>query len=178
MHRIHHFGRLLDQSDCRAHRSLQIALTNRHFGRTTKPLTILRHRVGNASQRRRRFFVRKWHHRLGNWHSTRLDQCTTTRRNAENIAVLPTTHIRIQKSRERGVHTGIEKFSPCCCHRVCCVAQNMQEANRVEPKARYENVRHELLARDGQVFGALVVITHDRQDFLRRYVDCYTIRNF
>ena len=94
-----------------------------------------------------------------------LYQRTAARRNAEDVGVLTSASVAVQKAREVCIHARVEHLAPRSRDGVRGVAEDVQQADVVETKTRHERVFDERGSCFGQLLIVLVVVAHDRQDF-------------
>ena len=177
VNRVKNFLGLLNHGKCRADWSVCLTLCNKRLRRATNTHTCVCHLRDKVHQRARRFLVRKRHDGLGDRHTVCLNECTTARRNAEDVSVLTCTRVGHEEAGEIVVHASIKKLAPCSCNGVRRVAKDVQQANVIETHAGDEGVLNKPLLCGRQVLIVFVIVPDNRQDLTRRLINRHDVRN-
>ena len=100
MHRIQHFGGLLDHGNGCAYRRISAAFANLLFRRATNPHTGRGHVLNQLHQGRRWRLVGQFHNGITQRHAAGLDQGAAARRHTENVGVLTCASVGHQETWE------------------------------------------------------------------------------
>ena len=159
---VQDFGGLFNHRQRGADRGVSAALAHLQFRRATHAHASLAHVLHQRHQRPRWLLVGQRHDGIADLLATSLDLSAATRRDAEDIGVLTRPDIADQEAGEVGVHPSVQQLAPRGGDRVGGVAEDVQQADVVEPQPRHERVFHERRTRLWQHAGfGLVIVAGD-----------------